>query len=531
METPEAAGKMDARMDASKRRRRPIARIAALVLVLGGTAWFLHSRDADDEPGIHVHPGIRTTWLDGPLRPDGTVDYREYVRRERQRGVTKENDLAPILSLCLEKPLRDVPPATDRERPPAPAVSWSSWSTDHEIGDSDDPDAEQVWLSGRVDGPHADEIRKWLAAIGPALDLIQREARVRDHWFEPPDPIYLVGAQLTSELRTIVPCFVMRAVGRDVDGDRAGAVEDLRTVFDLIGRRRGWDGLVGFLSILACEGYVAEPLAALAERNATWTCVDFRRVDAALPREPREEQLAGFLPWERLEMLHMVVESALDPTALERAEKAMQAVEQRARAAVHGESGGPPPADLESMLAPSGRHDAAMPARILDRLLELVNEGFDTRSAALVEGDWEKRVETLRDLQRQSMETRRRWIFHWDFWRKLTASEEEARDPEAAARVIADLAIPLFGSVVKTTVTATVASDASRLRFALACFKNEHGRLPRDVAELTAACFDAPPRDRLYGEPLGWTVGADGSLEVTSRGAPLSARLNAKPRR
>jgi hypothetical protein len=71
------------------------------------------------------------------------------------------------------------------------------------------------------------------------------------------------------------------------------------------------------------------------------------------------------------------------------------------------------------------------------------------------------------------------------------------------------------------------------MRFALACFENEHGRLPADVVELTAACFDSPPRDRLYREPLGWTVRADGMIDVSSRGAPLADRLKAqqaKPR-
>jgi hypothetical protein len=81
---------------------------------------------------------------------------------------------------------------------------------------------------------------------------------------------------------------------------------------------------------------------------------------------------------------------------------------------------------------------------------------------------------------------------------------------------------------LETIVATTVASDAVRLRFALACFKNEHGRLPRDFAELTTACFDAPPRDRLYDEPLGWSVRDDGALEITSRGASLDARLKAK---
>ena len=86
----------------------------------------------------------------------------------------------------------------------------------------------------------------------------------------------------------------------------------------------------------------------------------------------------------------------------------------------------------------------------------------------------------------------------------------------------------MLGTCLETIVVGTVAADTARLRLALACFRNEHGAPPRTPDELLAACFDAPPRDRLYGEPLHWTIGADGSIDVAARGRPLAERLMAK---
>jgi hypothetical protein len=494
----------------------------------------VHSRISDGEPGVHVHPGLRTTWLDGPRRSDGTVDYVEFVRAERSRGVTNENDLAPILSLCLEKPLRGVPPASDRAPPPAPVVSWFSWTVDHHLEDEVEESEELDWLSGRVDGPHAVEIRQWLAAIGPGLDLIQREATTRDRWYQPPEFNDLACDALTRSLRTIVPCYCMRAAGRSADGDVPKAVDDLSTAYELIRRWRGWDGLDGYLSILACEGYLASPLAAIARSNMAWKCADFRRVDAALPRTPRDEQIAEFIPWERLAILDLAVEPLLASSLQDRVDGANEKLR-----AVMGElardpsdkSGAPhPPLELRS----DGRHDVAVPARFVDALLERIHERFDARVAVLQRGfDWEQSIESLRALRSKADSEERAWKFHWDFWRRHTVAEDMAVDPEAGAVLLDTLSLPLWQSALEATVSATVETDAARLQFALACFKNEFGRVPNDLAELTAACFDAPARDRLYGEPLGWAVRADGTIEVHSRGAPLAARLkaqHAKPR-
>jgi hypothetical protein len=475
-------------MGAGTSRIRLLVGIGVALVATAAVVALVRSRERNDEPGVYVHAGPRTTWITEPLRPDGTVDYVAFVSAERSRGVTKDNDLAPILSLCLEKPLRGVPPASDRAPPPAPVVSWFSWTLDHHL-DAEVEDSEELdWLSGRVDGPHAVEIRQWLTAIGPGLDLIQREAKTRDHWFAPPEFGDTVCAVLTSAVRVVAPCFCMRAAGRNADSDLAGAIEDLSTAYNLIGRWRGEDGLVGLLAVFALERASAFTIAAVAEKNHAWKSVDFRRVDASIPRAPRDEQFAEMLPWERLWTLDSSFHWRVDD----------------------------------------------LPARKMDRFLERINDGIDTRTPWLVAPlDWERSIDALRERGDRMKSSPKHWTLRWDFWRERTKPVLPADDPEAAGELLDELTLPTWRLALETSVEATVETDAARMRFALACFENERGRLPADLAELTAACFDSPPRDRLYREPLGWTVGLHGTIDVTSRGAPLADRLkaqHAKPR-
>jgi hypothetical protein len=526
-------------MSAGSSRRRLLVGIGVALVATAAVVVLVRSRESNDEPGVYVHAGPRTTWITGPLRPDGTVDYVAHARAEMARGVTPENDLAPVMSLCLEKPLRRVAPASELPRPPAPLVSWSTWAYAHsldqdstkEAGESvADPiaDAERAWLAGRTDGPLAAEMKRWLAEIGPALDLLQREARTRDHWFVPPAEIALDRAELLTSLKTIVPCYCERALARNADGDAKGAVADLATAFELMGRWRGCQGSIGWLAVLACEWYATQTVETLAKGASKWTCADFRSVDAARSRSLRNSELADVLPWERIAQLDRTVEIVLDPDAIKRAMKYSEYVQDAMRSVAAGDGSGAPSRLPES---PGGEaHRAAISAREMDHLLEAINDRYDAFFALLVPpADWDARIDAVEKQRAELTDSSRKMRPHfWDFWREHTPTEMSARDPESMADLLLSLGAPLWRSILETVVTTTVAADAARMRLALACFKNEHGRNAANEAELVAACFDAPPLDRLYGAPLHWTIGADGSIDVTARGRPLAERLMAK---
>jgi len=71
-----------------KRRRRALLLLIALIVYLLYAYWA-------DEYGITVSP--ETTYLTGPLRPDGTVDYFRALQERLSEGITPENNAAPLL--------------------------------------------------------------------------------------------------------------------------------------------------------------------------------------------------------------------------------------------------------------------------------------------------------------------------------------------------------------------------------------------------------------------------------------------------
>jgi hypothetical protein len=85
-------------MGAGTSRRRVLVGIGVALVATAAVVALVRSRESNDEPGVYVHAGPRTTWIQGPLRPDGTVDYVAHARAEMARGVTPENDLAPVMS-------------------------------------------------------------------------------------------------------------------------------------------------------------------------------------------------------------------------------------------------------------------------------------------------------------------------------------------------------------------------------------------------------------------------------------------------
>jgi hypothetical protein len=86
-----------------RRPRRPWRRILrqlALVALLGmapllarlGWFWYL------SEPSRQIELGRETTYVDGPLTPDGYVDYVAVVNAQLSEGVTPENNSVVLLA-------------------------------------------------------------------------------------------------------------------------------------------------------------------------------------------------------------------------------------------------------------------------------------------------------------------------------------------------------------------------------------------------------------------------------------------------
>ena len=75
-----------------KRRRRWLKRFAVLFLVVVAYFGFIAARLFLFQPELEIGP--ETTVVEGPLRPDGTVDYVAALNDEWSQGVTPENNAA-----------------------------------------------------------------------------------------------------------------------------------------------------------------------------------------------------------------------------------------------------------------------------------------------------------------------------------------------------------------------------------------------------------------------------------------------------
>jgi hypothetical protein len=526
--------------------RKLLTLASAIVSVAIGATWLVAWRlDIDPEPGRLVHAGPRTTVLTEPLLPDGSVDYVAWMTGRLHEGVTAENDLAPVISLCMEDPIRGVTPAASLERPPAPVISWDSWCDDHPLepppkqpsvidADTESEPVDPVetswrsWASCNPNGPHAAEMRVWLASIGPALDLIVRESRTRGRWFERPDELSIVPGSFIRPVREVIPALCARAIGNAMDGGLARAIDDLECA-----RRVGTmipttNGILAMLALKPLESRWQQTCEVIAEHFEGMKCVDFRRLDAIGRRFDLDEEVAAGRLIERIRVLGQLFVVIRDwRVALDAAEsmnRTLASMKETLR------SGSVSPATDQPTPIRAPPPPPKLRASETDRLLEAVNTRLDAIDAAVTSTkDWRTRIADVRRLGDQFRSSYERKVtLFWDFWRTDRPLDEWARRaPDRSADLIAELETPLCAKAAISAISHTADADRARVQCAIACFKNEFGRSPATLDELVPACFDAPPMDRICHKPMELTFGADGKLDVTSEALTLAAEIKA----
>ena len=199
-----------------ERRRR---RLRPWLVVLGLLAALLAYMYWPMGP-VKIIISRQTTYIDGPLNADGTVNYVAYLDANYAKGVTPENNAAPLLLRAMGAMMlpsggfRDLPPEKASEvlrRLSLPAstlqqdkhfIAWgdrarpdraegnnansAQSAQPNESGDADNDrgprlyDVEKMILAGKV---HPD-LEPWLARNASPLELI-REASTRQRYYMP----------------------------------------------------------------------------------------------------------------------------------------------------------------------------------------------------------------------------------------------------------------------------------------------------------------------------------------------------------
>jgi hypothetical protein len=246
-----------------------------------------------------------------------------------------------------------------------------------------------------------------------------------------------------------------------------------------------------------------------------------------------EADLVAMVQHERLALLDVFIYTARHPEVVEsmtdEAENMLVSVMRSLVGKTTGSAKDPVAPDPGRTDAPA--HTATASAVAVDALLEELNARFDRLASILTSPrDWSVRIAEVdayyAEIARVGGRSKRQLLMSVPGIRRLPWIQTEFR--RSTADTTLSISFPLIRTMAKDFVQRAAECDANRVRCAAACFRNEHHRPPRDLAELVAACFDAPPVDRVCGSPMQLTLRDDGEVEVSSAATPLAERLKAE---
>jgi hypothetical protein len=275
------------------RRRRIRWWMIVLALLIAFLAWNYWPRDP--EPIII---GPDTTYVEGPLREDGTVDYVAHINQKYSQGVTPENNAAPLLvkalgsdllpeeqrdymlrTLGLTRAEADAPPNFvdwhDRQkvlpaRAPATAPADPSAMTPEEIAAAEEQQAlDEMDLEDATEAMHEGEVHPdlepWLDANAEALELIEQATR-REKYYIPSvgDHVWALPLPFLPRYRLVGFTFTARAALRQHSGDLAGAWQDVMTTHRLARLIQQAPSLIEQLVAVVIENSATEASTRLA---------------------------------------------------------------------------------------------------------------------------------------------------------------------------------------------------------------------------------------------------------------------------
>ncbi|MCD4823439.1 MAG: hypothetical protein K8S55_02440 [Phycisphaerae bacterium] len=238
---------------AEKRKRKWKKWLVILLLLLGGLAY-LHFPTGP----VKIIISKETTVVDKPVNPDGTINYIEAINEQFAKGVTPENNAAPLLlkafgvSILPDETREEIlhrlgltavdidsdhhfVPWYEREKIDKLAKSRAAAGRGKlKISESDKKahleDVRQMLRKGRV---HP-ELQSWLDANAEALRLVEK-ATTRPRYYMPivskSNPPSMIDVLLIniSRYRPVAKALVTRAMLKLHKGDVDGAWQDILT--------------------------------------------------------------------------------------------------------------------------------------------------------------------------------------------------------------------------------------------------------------------------------------------------------------
>lgn len=491
------------------KRRRPVLKAFLVVLgVLAATAMVLHFPAGP----VRIRPGPDTTVIDGPLNPDGTVDYVGYLDRQWREGLQPDQNAAMLLLKALGpdvlndrtrveilqrlgltdetafakevfvawryrrgKPSGE-PAVSDPEKavlpPPLPASGPAS-----QEAEKDEADVWNDLLSGG--DVHAD-LEPWLERNRAALELIVQASR-KPRLYVPLEstqspPMLLNALGGLATVRHAGVALALRAATRMRRGDLDGAWEDALACHRLARLGSQIPTILGQLEAISTDAWAA-------------------RVGTALACHEK------FAPQQERKMLSDL--SALGPIgdvvgSLDRCERMvmLDSVQVVYRTVMMGQA-----AEIDT----GGTLD-------WNEMMRYGNQWYDEMIRPMRLPRFGGRRQAMRE--------------YWDQFDALERRMESAKPRllierlggratrKAFSRSVMDLILSMHLPSLQRAQTledsARMALEVERMAAALACFKADKGRWPASLDELVPDLLPAVPVDLFSDKPLVYKPAADG---------------------
>ncbi|MFI4862450.1 MAG: hypothetical protein ACIAXF_17425 [Phycisphaerales bacterium JB063] len=234
-------------------------------------------RDPDREPQREpLEIGRRTTFFDGPLREDGTVDYIAALNAHFGEGVTLDNNAFVELILLMPTDKRQdaidaltlealgLPP--QREDEDACYITWDTYAEEHGVLD---PIGDDYYL--RLDNTVTPDGLRWLEANRAALDRVVAATRRPRYWA----PMVTVEGDAETVLSVYLPhlgyhrelarALQARIYDRADSGQPVAAVADILALRRLAALQRHDPTLIGAIVAISIDALILESIKHLLD--------------------------------------------------------------------------------------------------------------------------------------------------------------------------------------------------------------------------------------------------------------------------
>jgi hypothetical protein len=481
--------------------------------MIGAPVLLLLLLPADEKPTPKLPLGPETTYVTGPLDADGYIDYEAALNDRLGKGVTPEKNAAVL----LWKALGPTPeggegmPAEFFKRlgidePPKDGdyfIGLRPYLKDRRKLGNGEIDAIDNQMSRFTRRPWTEkdfpDVAAWLKDNETPLALVV-EATKRPDYFNPlvsrrgdKAPSWLMGARLpvVQKCRDLVGALAARAMLRVGEGKSDEAWQDLLACHRL-GRLVARGGTL-------IEGLVGLAVDQIAD-NADLAYLEKANLTAAQVRD-RLEDLQGLPP----------TPAIADKIDLGERFMYLDTVQLIRR-------GGP---DMLEALG-DGKAELPRPDRKMEQAMARIdwepalrngNRWYDRMAAALREEDRAAREKDLNQIEKD-----------------VKTLKEAARPPAAFAKLIlgkdppdkavggmiGDILIGLLMPAVRKVQGAYERTEQVRrnlhVAFALAAYRDDHGRYPAKLDDLSPKYLAAVPDDLFSGQALVYRPAEDGCL-------------------